>query len=97
MMKRCQNKTWSVPYYLSLLLPVPITCPLLPRTSYLVSPITSQQIRLDAAVVVPFVPLAEVIVAEAIGPGLVREQVDDAVLRLAFGAWDFRHGIPSLW
>ena len=63
-------------------------CPLLP-------PITS---LLPSAVVVPFVPLAEVVVVKASGPGLVREQGgDNAVLRLAFGAWDFRHGIPSVW
>ena len=53
--------------------------------------ICPKQVRLDATVVRALVPLAEVTVAEAIGPGLVREQGDDAVLRLAFGAWDFRH------
>ena len=36
-------------------------------------------------------PLTEVAVAEAIRSGRVREQGDDAVLRLAFGAGDFRH------
>ena len=54
-----------------------------------------EQFRLDAAVVLPLVPLAEVVVAEAIGTGLVREQGDDAVLRLAFGAGLFRHRLPS--
>ena len=45
-----------------------------------------EQFRLDAAVVLPPLPLVEVIVAEAIGTLLVREQGDDAVLRPAFGA-----------
>jgi hypothetical protein len=50
---------------------------------------------LNTAVVLPLVPLAEVAVAEAIGPGRVREQRDDAVLRFALGAGDFRHGAMS--
>ena len=48
--------------------------------------VVAEQVRFDATVVLPFVPLTEVAVAQAIGPGLVREQGDDAVLRLAFGA-----------
>ena len=50
-----------------------------------------QQILLDAAVVLPLVPLAKVAVAQAIGPGRVREQRDNAVLRFALGSGDFRH------
>lgn len=53
-------------------------------------------IHFDAAVVVALVPLAQVIVAEAIGQSLVREQCDDTALRFAFGAWLFRHGNLSV-
>ena len=51
---------------------------------------------LDGAVVLPLIPLAKVAVTEAIGPRLVAEQVDDAVLRLAFGAGLFRHWVSSM-
>ena len=54
--------------------------------------VVAEDRRLDGAVVLPLAPLAEVAVAEAIGPRLVREQGDDAVLRLALGAGLFRHG-----
>ena len=39
--------------------------------------------------------LAKVAVAQAIGPGRVREQRDDTVLRFALGAGDFRHSAMS--
>ena len=51
----------------------------------------SRSSSLDAAVVLAFVPVAEIAVAEAIGSRLVGEQVDDAILCPAFGAWLFRH------
>ena len=50
-----------------------------------------QQLRFDATVIVTLVPLTEIVVTQAVGPRLVREQRDDAVLRLAFGAGLFRH------
>ena len=58
--------------------------------------ISPQQIDFDAAVVLSLVPLAEIVVAEAIGAQLVGEQGDDAVLRFAFGAWLFRNGLPRV-
>ena len=51
-----------------------------------------QQIDFYAAIVVSLVPLAQVVVTEAIGTRLVGEQGDNAVLRLALGARYFRHG-----
>ena len=58
--------------------------------------VVAQQRRLDGAVVLPLVPLAEVAVAEAVGPRRVGEQGDDAVLRLALGAGLLRHGPPPV-
>lgn len=54
-----------------------------------------QQILLDAAVVLLLVPLAEAVVALTIGPGFVRGQRDDAVLRLALGSGLLAQGMTS--
>lgn len=53
--------------------------------------VLAQQRGLDVAVIRSLVPVAEVAVAEVVRTCLVREQVDDAVLRAAFGAGLFGH------
>jgi len=58
--------------------------------------IAAEERRLDAAVVIPLVPFAEVAVAEVAGSRRVGKQGDDAVLRFALGAGLLRHGNP-LW
>ena len=53
--------------------------------------VLAQQRRLDRAVVLALAPVAEIAVAEAVGPRRVGEQRDDAVLRAALGAGLLRH------
>ena len=48
--------------------------------------VVAQQRGLDGAIVVALAPVAEVAVAEAIGPRCVREQHHDAALRCPFRA-----------
>ncbi len=59
------------------------------------APIRLKSIRFDTAVFIPLVPLAKIVVAKAIRPGLIGEEGDDAVLRLAFGSGLFRRDVSG--
>ena len=56
--------------------------------------VLAQQVALDGPVVCARAPVAEIAVAERVGPGLVGEQADDPVLGRAFRAGLVNHGHP---
>jgi len=56
--------------------------------------ILAQQVALDGPVVRARTPVAEIAIAERVGPRLVGEQADDACLGRAFGAGLVNHGHP---
>ncbi len=59
--------------------------------------IRGEQVRFDAAVVLPFAPVPGVAIAKVVATRGVGEESDDAVLRAAFGAGGLAHRLISQW